>query len=556
MSQNTTMSKKTGEASSLSGSASANSSRKIVMIAASLVLATGLLALFFNLVHETLGKTLLGIALGVVALSIILAYFNLLQLAGIITSAAAFLILTFFLVEGDGIHDATITAYAAVVILAGLLLGEAGVIIFGALTTLSLVGLAYAEYLGFLSNKYSGLFDISDVNTIWFLHLATSAIVYFLVRQLSGLANEARQGEKESAQANKELSTLRDILQERVDQRTENLAAQNVSLQAASRIANEILSASDIEKLLKISTDLIASEFGYDHVGTFLLNEKKNRSVLQAASSKSGKKMLNDRYELPVDEASLVGTVASGKSARIAFNQDSDTKFFKNPYLPNMQSEMALPLMIQNEVIGVVDIQSEKANAFMQSNIPIFQSLANQVALAIQNTRLIEEARTNLSQLELIIAEQSSVAWNKYLVEKSYGFVYTPVGIKPIKTAGIEMKKEGADVEEAEIPIALRGKNIGSISLQRPSRHWTKKEKALIVDVATQVGLAIENARLLSETREQANQEQLVSEVSSKLRETLDMDTVLKTAIEEIKKTFDLKEVEVRLVPPNEDKVN
>jgi hypothetical protein len=202
-----------------------------------------------------------------------------------------------------------------------------------------------------------------------------------------------------------------------------------------------------------------------------------------------------------------------------------------------------------------MDIQSERADAFMQSNIAIYQPIANQIALAIQNIRLIEEAQINLSQLELIVAEQSIASWRKQLGQKNYGFSYTPVGVSPIRANNAKLE-DRVDAERAEIPILLRGRKIGDISLQRLSSHWTNKEKALLADVANQVGLAIENARLLTETREQANQEQLISEISSRVRETLDMDTVLKSAIEEIKKTFDLKEVEVRLVTPSEDKVN
>ncbi len=493
--------------------------------------------------------------MSLVAFSIVLAFLNRLQPARIITTLAAFLVLTFFLIEGDGVHDASITAYAGAVTLAGLLLGEMGVVIFGALTTLSLAGLAYAEYLGMFSNKYAGLFDFADVTTIWFLHLATSAIIYFLVRRLSRLAKDAQKGEQEVARTNEELSALRDILQERVDQRTESLVAQNTNLQTASHIASEILSETNIKGLLEKATELISSEFSHEHVAFFLLNEKKDHAVLQTASSESGRKMLADHYRIPVSEESFVGVVASEKRARIALNEGSDSKFFQNSYIEQMRSGAAFPLLTQNEVLGVLEIQAEQANTFTQDNLTIYQSLANQIALAIQNIRLIEDARVTLAQLELIVSEQSAASWRKQLGQKPYGFVYTPVGVIPIraKNTAVEVR---ADTEKTEIPITLRGRKIGKISLQRLSSHWTNKEKALLSDVATQVGLAIENARLLNETREQANQEQLVSEVSSRLRETLDMDTVLKSAIDEIKKTFDLKEVEVRLVSPNDDDVN
>jgi len=212
-------------------------------------------------------------------------------------------------------------------------------------------------------------------------------------------------------------------------------------------------------------------------------------------------------------------------------------------------------LLFQDEVIGVLDIQSVDAEAFIHQDIETFQNIADQLALAAQNVRLLEEAKISIAQLNIIAAEDARSTWQSYLDRQSHGFLYTPLGIKPLSAEQKNREKE-AD-QRADVPITLRGKRIGDITMQRVSRQWTNKEKTLLADVATQVGLAIENARLLNETREQATQEQLISEVSSRLRETLDMDTVLKTAMEEIKRTFSLKEVEVRLVTPKEEnKVN
>ena len=548
--KNTEMPQEETGTSVLLPSISADDSRQVVIIAASLVLGTSLAAIVLNLVHTEHGKIILSIAIAFVIASMFLAYRGILQPARIVSPSVAFLVLTFFLVDGDGVHDASITAYAAVVVLGGLLLGETGALIFGGLTTLSLFAIVYAEYFGVaaLQTTYSGKFDLIDVNTIWFLHLATSAIIYILVRRLSRLVAEAREGEKEFKRANQDLSALRDSLQLQVGNRTESLETQNIELQAASRVANAILVAPDISELLKTSAELIAREFGYDYAGIFLLNEKKDRAILQSVSSESGKKMLEERYELSADEESVVGFVSKNKRPRIVFNQGPDEIFFGNPYLSLMQSEMTLPLISQDEVLGVLDIQTKEPYAFAQSDVAIFQALANQLALTLQNTRLVEEARINLAELELVVAEQSVSVWSKHLEQKSYGFVYSPLGVKPLRTRRLD-REERSSGAEADVPITLRGRKIGNINVQRLSRQWTKKEKELLQDVATQIGLAVENARLLYETREQANQEQLVSDVSTKLRETLDIDTVLKTAIEEMKRTFNLREVDIHLTP-------
>ena len=154
--------------------------------------------------------------------------------------------------------------------------------------------------------------------------------------------------------------------------------------------------------------------------------------------------------------------------------------------------------------------------------------------------------------MELLSSDSAQKAWQNRLKKQRHGFLYTPLGIKNLKIK--QHTNIGENEEGANLPINLRGKTIGEISLKRISRQWSEKEKTLVSEVADQVALAVENARLVDETQEQASRDQLTSEFSSRLRETLDMDTVVKTAIEEMQKTFNLKEVEVRLSIPSEEK--
>ncbi|MBT3315732.1 MAG: GAF domain-containing protein [Anaerolineae bacterium] len=330
---------------------------------------------------------------------------------------------------------------------------------------------------------------------------------------------------------------------------------QSKELLSITKITRLVLGTTDVSSLLNKVVDLISEEFGFYHTGIFLLDEKKEIAILQAASSSGGEKMLTRGHQLRVGSEGIVGAAAEEKRPRIALDVGADAVFFNNPDLPETRSEIALPLLFQDEVIGVLDIQSVDAEAFIHQDIETFQNIADQLALAAQNVRLLEEAKISIAQLNIIAAEDARSTWQSYLDRQSHGFLYTPLGIKPLSAEQKNREKE-AD-QRADVPITLRGKRIGDITMQRVSRQWTNKEKTLLADVATQVGLAIENARLLNETREQATQEQLISEVSSRLRETLDMDTVLKTAMEEIKRTFSLKEVEVRLVTPKEEnKVN
>ncbi|MCP4142775.1 MAG: GAF domain-containing protein [Chloroflexi bacterium] len=407
------------------------------------------------------------------------------------------------------------------------------------------------------------LFVIAVILSIWATNQIVSPIKG-LVKAVRGLGAENLEFPMPNAQKDEvgilaktfydvtsRLRNTMNSLEKRVDERTEALENRAVQLQAAAQVAHDALVFQNVNELLEHATRLISEKFSYYHAGIFLLDGNKEYAVLQAASSEGGQKMLKRGHQLRVGLEGIVGASAREKRPHIALDVGTDAVFFNNPDLPETHSEMALPLLAQNEVIGVLDIQSKESEAFSQQDIEIFQTLANQLALAIQNARLIEETQISLLQLELLSTENAKKAWTERLGKENHGFLYTPLGVKKIKAR--EPLTSGENEESASIPIALRGKKIGNISLKRIARQWTKKEEALISDIANQVALAIENARLVDETQEQATREQISAEFSTKLRETLDMDTVVKTAIVELKKTFDLDEVEIRLNPSNKE---
>ena len=356
-------------------------------------------------------------------------------------------------------------------------------------------------------------------------------------------------------QIKKTNSLLQDIegkqgtLELQVEERTNELEHRTRQLEIASQVAHDALVFQDVNELLSNMTRSISERFGHYHAGIFLLDDKGEYAILQAASSDGGQKMLGRGYQVHVRSENIVGATVAEKRPHIAFDAGSNAVFFNNPDLSGTHSEMALPLLSQGEVVGVLDVQSTEFQAFNQQDIEIFQTLANQLALAIQNARLFDATQTSITQLEALTIKQSQTAWKTHLEHQAHNFLYTPLGIKQLRRQS--KFSAGRNEENANIPIMLRGKSIGEITLKRPSQQWTNKEKTLISDVADQVGLAIENARLVDETREQANRDRLISEFSSKLRETLDMDTVVKTAIEEMRKTFNLKEAEVRLNTPD-----
>jgi len=336
------------------------------------------------------------------------------------------------------------------------------------------------------------------------------------------------------------LSQLINDLETRVAERTSGLTKKTDQLRAASYIARQTADVQDLSAILEIVVNLITNQFGFYHAGIFLINETGDEAVLQAASSEGGARMVERGHSLRVGSQGIVGYVAAQKRARIALDVGADAVFFNNPDLPMTRSEVALPLLVRNKTLGVLDIQSDEPQAFSTEDIDVLQTLADQVAVAIENARLLSEAQAALIQLEAVSTIRTREAWGKKLLGQPLGFTYTPLGIR----AGSSPSENGEDGLNS--PITLRGQNIGSISLARKDNsEWSKVDEDLINEVAYQVGLAVDNLRLLEDAQQRARQEQTIGELATRFSQSLDIDSLLQIAARELGQLPDVSEVSV-----------
>ncbi|HDQ70613.1 MAG TPA: GAF domain-containing protein, partial [Chloroflexi bacterium] len=221
---------------------------------------------------------------------------------------------------------------------------------------------------------------------------------------------------------------LRDLinsLEQRVSQRTRDLERRAIELEAASRVAREAATIRDVNELMDETTHLISVLFGFYHAGIFLLDDAREHAVLQAASSEGGRTMLARQHKLKVGEEGIVGYVAHHGASRIALDVGEDAVFFDNPDLPQTRSEIALPLSVREEVIGVLDVQSTEAAAFSDEDIAVLQTMADQLAVAIDNARLLEESQNALRELQTLYGQLTREAWQKRQREGLSSYRYT-----------------------------------------------------------------------------------------------------------------------------------
>jgi len=538
-----------------------------------IVLSNIPILLLFIIIRTSTGAEPFGIDnLILAAIIIVLTIAWVLMKAGQVRLAAYMHISTIWLastmiaLSGSGIRGTAFTSYFVVMLMAGLLLGWKPAIGFTILSIAAGFGLANAENAGIINYVPGPAFGVAIEGTVLFVFGAI--FLYLIISSLRGAVERSNANASELRVSNQQLTELRDELELRVEVRTRELANRNQELdqansqihrratqfEALTQVTQAITSIRDLQELLPHIANVISDRFGFYHVGIFLLDDANEFAVLSAANSEGGKRMLERRHRLRVGEQGIVGNVTLTGNPRVAMDVGVDAVFFDNPELPNTHSEMALPLKSGNLIVGALDVQSTERGAFTEEDIQMLGLLADQVSLAIENARLFDETRRALSEAESISHQLTREAWARMPVEnKLLGYRYSIAGSSPLNEP-LDLKELGKgknrvnqkETSQVVVPIELRGETIGTLLVQSPSTDALNQDQIdLIKAVAERVALSAENARLFEETTRRAERERLVSDITGKIRSVNDPQSMIQTAMDELRKALGASKVEV-----------
>lgn len=478
------------------------------------------------------------------------------------------LITAFFGILSGGKPLAIITYYPLIIVMAGLLLGGNEAIVTALMSSLMLGMITHAGSTGLISERLPTLPTGIVIFTYAVSFILIGIVLRLASKSLDAALDRARRGEKQLADQNRELQDFSTSLETMVLQRTEELAERtqelemaNIKIQrrakqfeAVTQVAQAITSIRDLQELLPRIATVISEKFGFYHVGVFLLDELSEYAVMTATNSEGGKLMLARNHRLRVGEQGIVGNVTSTGKPRIAMDVGEDAVYFNNPELPETHSEMALPLMSGNRIIGALDVQSTQRGAFVDEDVQTLSLLSNQASLAIENARLFDETRRALAESEAISRQTIRDAWKKLPTEqKLHGFRYTLTGASPLKTPlDLSNSEKGnntgsqMDANQLVVPIELRGETIGSLIVQSPAPVEMNQDQIdLIRAVAERVAISAENARLFDETTRRAERERRVSEITGKIRSVNDPQLMIQIAIEELRSALGATHVEI-----------
>ncbi len=350
-------------------------------------------------------------------------------------------------------------------------------------------------------------------------------------------------------------------LEHNVIERTSELETRAIQLKAAADVGKAATSVRNLSDLLQQTTKLINERFKYYHVGIFLLDERKEYAVLSASNSEGGRRMLEKNHKLKTDEKSIVGYVSQNVNARIALDVGRDAVYFDNSDLPDTRSEMALPLVANGQVLGVLDVQSTEPSAFSEVDVATLQILADQIAIAIQNANLFAETEKALEASREVYGDVSREAWKKVIRNQSrIGYIATPTGISPTHSESLEPNlvrsfETGKVVTNSDgltitVPIKVRGQVIGGIRLKKSdiSDSWSQDETNLAVTLSDQLSGALESARLYRESQQRAVRETLVSDISARISSVSRVDAILRETVQELGQTFGNATVSFQMV--------
>ena len=283
-------------------------------------------------------------------------------------------------------------------------------------------------------------------------------------------------------------------LEDQVTARTRDLAL-------AAELGQKLSTLRDLDELLSAAVESIRERFDLYYTQIYLTDATGTSLIMRAGTGAVGESLKQNNFRLPINTGSLNGTAAMERRTVLVEDTTTSPAFRPNPLLPDTRSEMTIPLVVGETVLGVLDVQSDRAGVLTGELIPAFQTLAGQLAVAIENASLFAQAE----QARLEVASQArrltETGWQNFLnaIERSerVGYIYSDGRIQSFTE--MAMSPETSPASGAlSVPLTVADVPVGEILLHG-ERQWTDEESDLVNAVAQQVSQQIENLRLLAQ---------------------------------------------------------
>lgn len=281
-------------------------------------------------------------------------------------------------------------------------------------------------------------------------------------------------------------------LERRIADRTHNL-------ELAAEVGRAVSQVRDLDVMLRGACDLILKEFDLYYVQVYLTNPQETKLFLEAGTGNVGAQLVGRGHSLPVDGNSINGRAAVEKRSMVISDTTQSPTFHQNPLLPETRGEMAVPLIVADKVVGVLDMQSSEPGVLTTEVLPAFEALAGQLAVAIQNSNLLAEADEARAEVEKQARRLVRTGWNEHLdaihKPENIGFVFNQSEVALLVDS--DESQIIADGMAVSAPISVTGEPLGSLVVEIDDESHRDQTTELVNVVARQVAQQIENLRLL-----------------------------------------------------------
>jgi PAS domain S-box-containing protein len=177
---------------------------------------------------------------------------------------------------------------------------------------------------------------------------------------------------------------------EEVGQQTAALAERAREMEASQRVTFAASERTTPEDFLDLLVNLIVDQFDVYHSQIYLVDEEHKNAVLSQSTGYAGRVLLQRKHHIPLDQESLVTRCINSGEPVLVGNTQATEGWLANELLPYTQSELVVPLEVDGQIIGALDIQAREANRFTDETVPVFESMTEQVAFLYQNNELLE----------------------------------------------------------------------------------------------------------------------------------------------------------------------
>ena len=352
---------------------------------------------------------------------------------------------------------------------------------------------------------------------------------------------------------------LLDDLEARLAARARDISA----TQAVSRFA---ATQRDLQTLMDEVVNLIVINFpDIYHAQIFLVDADRQYALLRASTGEAGQMLLRRGHRLAVGSVSVIGQVTQLGQVVVARDTAASPVHRRNEYLPDTRAELAIPLQIGDRVIGALDVQSKQAGAFRPDEIAILQTLADQIAAALENARLYQELTRRMADIERINRDATRTAWQDYIYSQRMRSLASTAGVLTGSDLSDLRRRAIAEARvvvgqvtsygtvPVAVPIQISGQPLGAVEWELPAELVNENQLLLAQELASRLAVSLDNARLFEESQRAAERERIVNAIAGKLTSQTEIAFILQTAAREVGQALRAPRVQIRLHHANGD---